>query len=199
MQQSVDKNAELAQRIIAGDTAAEAELVARYQTPVRLIIYKRTGNPQLARDICQEALVTALQKLRAGEVRSPESLGAFIRQTAVNLSIQHFRKEKRYVSADEVVIDLQAHHRDRQEQQIDIPKIRQVLDGVLEGLSMPRDREILRRYYLHEEDKGDICDALALSPTHFDKVLFRAKQRMRELIEAQDGLKSMLLGGLFNG
>ena len=197
MQQAADKNVQLVERIIAGDTAAESELVERYSKPIQMIIYKRTANPQLARDVCQEALLTAIQKLRAGQVRNPESLAAFVRQTAINISIQHFRKEKRYVQGDDVVIDLQAHHRDRKDAKLDTGKIGRMLDTTLDQLAVPRDREILRRFYLRDEDKTAICEDLSLSPAHFDRVLYRAKQRMRELIEKQDGLKATLFGGLF--
>jgi RNA polymerase sigma-70 factor (ECF subfamily) len=72
------------------------------------------------------------------------------------------------------------------------------LTGVLRQLSISRDREILRRYYLSDDDKEVICRDLGLSPGHFDRVLYRAKQRMRELIDRQDGLKAFLFGGLLD-
>jgi hypothetical protein len=37
-----------------------------------------------------------------------------------------------------------------------------------------------------------------LSPTHFDRVLYRAKQRMRELIDRHEELKALLFGGLLD-
>ena len=54
---------------------------------------------------------------------------------------------------------------------------------VVESLPTPRDREIVRRFYLDEEEKEAICRDLGLSPLHFDKVIFRARQRMRKLLE----------------
>ena len=190
---------ELAARILRGDATAENELVARYARPVRLILLKHTGNPQLANDLAQDTFVIAIQKLRAGEVRNPEALGGFLRQTAINLSIEHFRKEKRYVRQDDGIIELQAPLEDTQAEHMDRRLARRVLENAMTQLAQPRDREILHRFYLLEEDKAVICSALDLSAAHFDRVLYRARQRMRELLNDHLDLRSLLLGGLTDG
>ncbi|WP_457819827.1 hypothetical protein, partial [Staphylococcus aureus] len=46
---------------------------------------------------------------------------------------------------------------------------------------------ILVRFYLDEEDKNRICSDLGLSPLQFDKILHRARGRLRKLLES-DGL-----------
>jgi RNA polymerase sigma-70 factor (ECF subfamily) len=74
-----------------------------------------------------------------------------------------------------------------------------MLENAMEQLAQPRDREILHRFYLLEEDKSVICSALDLSAAHFDRVLYRAKQRMRELLNDHVELRSLLLGGLSDG
>ena len=55
---------------------------------------------------------------------------------------------------------------------------------IIEELPTERDREVMRRFYLNEEDKASICADLHLSANHFDKVAFRARQRMRVLLSA---------------
>jgi RNA polymerase sigma-70 factor (ECF subfamily) len=188
---------DLVSRIIAGDGFAESELAEQYARPIKLILLKRTGSVQLANDLCQDTFVVILKKLRAGDLRKPQSLSAFIRQTAVNISIDHFRKEKRYVHQDDGTISLLHSHRDHKARGIDSQTTRVVLENALDQLAMSRDREILRRFYLADEDKIAICKDLNLSATHFDRVLYRAKKRMRELIVKQTELKTMLFGGLF--
>ncbi len=199
MSSLAEQASELVNRIESGDGRAEAELVERYGRSIRLILLKRTGSAQLASDLCQDTCVVTLKKLRAGELKNPASLSAFIRQTAVNISIDHFRREKRYIHQSDGIISLQHSHRDHKAREIDNETAREVLEEALERLAMERDREILRRFYLADEDKVAICRDLQLSPTHFDRVLYRAKQRMRELINQQKGLKSMLFGGIFDG
>ena len=107
---------------------------------MRLILLKRTGDPQLANDLCQDTFVVILRKLRAGELRQSDSLGAFISQTAVNLSIQHYRKEKRYVHSPDGIIGLQSAHNDRKEEELDHATTRVMLEAVLEQMGVVRDR-----------------------------------------------------------
>jgi RNA polymerase sigma-70 factor (ECF subfamily) len=198
-QQAAERSRDWVARIQDGDRAAESELVSYYTRGVRLLLLKRTGKPDLAMDLCQDTLVIVLRRLRAGELRSPEALSAFIRQTAVNLTIEHFRREKRYVEDEGEIISLHAAPRDHKDKEIDSRTTRALLDRTLDQLAVERDREILRRFYLREEDKESICSDLELSATHFDRVLYRARQRMRELIDQQQGLKSLLFGGLLDG
>lgn len=187
---------QLATRIEEGDRVAESELVERYTTGIQLILLKRTGDRQLALDLCQDTFVIALQKLRGGQLLKPESLVAFLRQTAVNLSIEHFRKERRYIHQEDGIISLQTAPRDRKAEQIDHRRARRLLNEIFEKLAQHRDRAILHRYYLLDQDKSQICAALELTAAHFDRVLYRAKKRMCEIIENQPELKSLLYGSL---
>lgn len=198
MELQVKISTDLVSRIAAGDPVAETELVERYSTGVRLMLLKKTCNRQLSQDICQEAMIITIKKLRDGKLRKPESLPAFIRQTAVYLCIDHYRKEKRYIRQEDGIISRRTPHNDRKAHVIDNQQASALLEELLDQLSVDRDREILRRFYLHDEDKEAICGDLDLSPVHFDRVLYRAKQRMRELIKQRSELKELLFGSLFD-
>jgi len=193
-----DTDRELVARIERGERTAEAELVRRFGQAVKLILFKRTGKAHLVNDLVQDTFVVALRRLRAGEMRNPGALSAFIRQIAVNVSIEHFRREKRFVPQSDEIISIYVTHRDYKAKLLDTPRLRALLENALNQLSMPRDREMLRRFYLLDEDKEWICSDLGLSATHFDRVLYRAKQRMRELIDQDNALKSLLFGGIFD-
>src|SRR5262249_37968305 len=65
--------------------------------------------------------------------------------------------------------------------------------NVIRGMSSQRDRAILVRFYLDEEDKETICRDLGLSPLQFDKILHRARGRLRKLLEAEGLRRSALL------
>lgn len=194
---TVEQLPNLVGRIEAGDRSAESELVELYGHYIRLILLKRTGSVQLSHDLCQDTFVVALRKLRAGELKNPNSLLAFIRQIAVNISIRYFRKEKRYVHRDDGTIALLVKCRDNKARRIDKKVSQMELDRLLEQLSVPRDREMLRRYYLIDEDKEVIRRDLALSSAQFDRVLYRARRRMCLLINKQKGLKAELCAGLY--
>lgn len=188
-----EQKCDLVNRIKAGSAEAESELIEHYGRAIMLILLRRTGRTQLANDLCQDTFVVALRKLRAGDLRKPSSLSSFIRQTAVNISIDHFRKERRYVQRDDRAIFQHQSHRDHKARGIDGRTMRLAIDDALEQLKVPRDREILRRFYLADQDKSTICTDLSLSSTHFDRVLYRAKQRLRRLIKRQERLSVLLL------
>jgi DNA-directed RNA polymerase specialized sigma24 family protein len=53
---------------------------------------------------------------------------------------------------------------------------------VLQELGNERDRQILLRFYLAEDDKERIAGDLGLSGLQFNRVLHRARQRYKELL-----------------
>ena len=50
-------------------------------------------------------------------------------------------------------------------------------------MSVERDRDLLIRFYVYDQDKQEICRALGLDSLHFNRVLFRAKARFRKILE----------------
>ncbi len=198
VEQTKGQGAGLVARIERGDRQAEVELVSRYARGVRLILLKRTGDPQVAKDLGQDTFVVVIRKLRARELRDASKLASFINRVAVNISIDYFRKERRFVRSPDGIIGLNAPHIDRQDRELDFDAARALLKGVLKKLAIGRDREILGRFYLSDDDKQAICRDLGLSSAHFDRVLYRAKQRMRKLINQQPGLRAFLFEGLLD-
>ncbi len=195
---SIEQQNDLVSRIESGDRSAESELVEKYTAGVRLILLQRTGNPHLCRDLCQDTFVVALRRLRAGALRNPEALSAFVRRIAINVSIDHYRKEKRYIAQDAEIILQHLSQWDEEGRNLDDRAVRMALEDALGQLAIPRDREILRRFYLADEEKERICAELNLTSTHFDRVLYRARSRIRELINEHPRMKELLIGALFD-
>ena len=57
-----------------------------------------------------------------------------------------------------------------------------VMKKVLEAMS-PRDRNVLTRFYLHDQKRKQICDEMNLTETQFRLLKSRAKSRFAELIQ----------------
>jgi len=115
-------------------------------------------------------------------VRRPEEIGGYIFQVAMNLLRNRRRnvaeRADRRVEPD-VLEQLPADATDRWLES----KIAARVKRILQDLPSRRDREILVRFYLQEEEKEAICRDLALAPDQFDKVLHRARARLKELLE----------------
>jgi RNA polymerase sigma-70 factor (ECF subfamily) len=195
-----DEPARLVARIQAGDRAAEAEMVARFSPGLVLMLRRLAQNPTLADDLHQETLSLVLEKIRRAEVREPEKLAGFIRSTARNLFIADRRKETRYrpmEDGDEEgarpipgLIDRAPAPLDRV---LASEEARQV-QRLLGELRYDRDRQVLLRFYLSDESKEEICDDLGIEPEHFNQVIFRARERLRELWERAEKRQRFFAG-----
>jgi RNA polymerase sigma-70 factor (ECF subfamily) len=196
--QNSNNTTELTRRIRAGSRRAEAEFAEAYSRALLLMLLNRTQNPDIAKDCCQQALLIALIKLRAGEIVKPESLLSFLRSTATNVAKTHFRKERRYISLNEETFSAPIGNGNDAEQDIDSETIRLMLNDVLDSLTVERDKEILRRFYLRDEDKSIIRRDLHISAAHFDRVIYRAKGRLRRLLNGNEDVKTLLRQSLSN-
>jgi RNA polymerase sigma-70 factor, ECF subfamily len=174
--------ADLVRLIMAGDQLAEKELVLRYSRGMSIIIRHRVKNAADVEDLCQETFRKALEKIRRGEVREPEKLSGFICGLAKNLAIGHLRRLSRWEigNADNTsLLDHAPNPYDRllKKERADI--VRQVISE----LRADRDRQILYRFFIMEEDKEKICADLDLTSLHFNRVLSRALKRFKDLYE----------------
>lgn len=167
--------------------------VYRSYPGLRGLIMRRVRDPEVAMDILQDAAVTTLEKLRGGEIAEPRLLGGYLYRVAINHARNHLRKEKlRQGDADGVDL-LEAPESDGAAWMLARRQWREIASDVLAGLTVERDREVLVRFYLHEEEKDAICRALGLSEVHFNRVIFRARSRVRELLEGKGIVNADLL------
>ena len=178
--------AALIERIVQGDKNAERQLVENYYQGLLFILYRQTDSLSLAEDLTQDTFVVVLRKLRDGDLRNPDALSSFIRQTGINTLIAYRRLQTRRQTDVSDLTDTFAAQNPTLLHQLHERDASNLVLRVLNQLGTERDREILSRFYLHDEDKSKICDSLDLTPAHFDRVLFRARQRLRQLIEGDD-------------
>lgn len=174
--------ARLARRIGEGDRRAEEQLVERFARPVRLLLARHTRRPADAEDLFQETFRLTIEKLRAGELRQPEKLPGFVAALARNLAIEVYRKaDRRRTDADSEHVAA-AGLRPAQLGDVLERENASLVRRLLGELRNARDREILYRFYLAEEDKETIAADLELDSLQFNRVLHRARGRYRELL-----------------
>jgi RNA polymerase sigma-70 factor, ECF subfamily len=190
----------LVRRIQAGEPAAESELVARFSRGLLLMLRRLVQNPALADDLHQETFALVLGKIRGGEVREPEKLAGFIRSTARNLFIADRRKEARYRAFDEGEEEglhaapvLAGPDPAPLERVLAAEEARQV-QRLLTELRFDRDRQLLLRFYLADDSKEEICADLEIEPQRFHKVLFHARERLRELWDRAEKRRRFFVG-----
>ena len=195
-QEEARVSVELAQRIGRGDRSAETELFERYGRGVLYLLNRKTRDPELARDLRQETFRVAIEHLRAQGLHEAERIGAYLRGIAVNLAIADARKtSRRGTTADSEAVELVADPAASPVESVSREQVREAVRSLLDELPVARDREILVRFYLEDEDKESICAGLGVDSAHFNRVLFRAKQRFGELVaRAEQRGKLRLVG-----
>jgi len=150
---------------------------------LRALILRRVRDPEVAADILQDAAVTTLEKLRSGEIAHPENLGGYLYRVAINHLRNHWRKDRAALSSAEQLDELGDCVDDPDWERVGRPQWAAAARRMLEEMPASRDRELLVRFYLNDEEKDAVCRELHLSHEHFNRVIFRARNRFRELLE----------------
>lgn len=173
--------ADLVNRVIDGDSTAEEEIISRYQRGVSLII-DRIVRSQDSEDVSQQAFKIIIEKLRHGDLRDAERLSGFVCSVARNAAIDFARRARKSISREELgeadqVRDPAPSQLERLLTEEKASAVRQVISE----LKMERDRDLLFRYFIAEQDKERICAELRLTSAQFNNVIFRAIARFKEL------------------
>jgi RNA polymerase sigma-70 factor (ECF subfamily) len=99
--QVLQSDADVVAAVSAGDTAAYAILVRRYERLVRATVLRRIGDRHLAEDVVQESFLSAFESL--GTLRNGDVFGAWLLGIARNQTLRSHRSAAR---RDVGVVDL---------------------------------------------------------------------------------------------
>lgn len=149
------------------------------------LLRRQLSDRTQAEDLCNEAFRIVLERLRQQPLEDPEGLAPYLAQTARFLVRGDRRTARRHLTytgqqeSIEQFEDPSADPTDTVQAEARAKAVRQLLS------EMPhvRDREILVRHYLRDQDKEEICEAFGIGEDHFRRVVFRARERFRELLE----------------
>lgn len=166
---------ELVQRALAGDLVAFEELVRRHQQGLFSYLYRMTGNSADAEELAQQALVKAWHSLRGFRGRS--SFKTWLYRIGINLAL-NFRTRTR--PAEELTEFIPAYGSDP----ADEFRRKQRDEVVLAALaSLPKEQRTALVLSVYEGmSYQEIGAAMGKSVRAVDSLLFRAKQKLRELL-----------------
>jgi RNA polymerase sigma-70 factor (ECF subfamily) len=171
----------LVAKIQSGDESGMADLYAMFARGIRFYLCRQLGLQELE-DKMHDTFIIVVQAIRRGELREPERLMGFVR-TVVRRQVAAHIDNAVHRRRDQINLDVGtrvADARRNPEQAAAFHQKVELMLGVLGQLS-DRDREILTRFYLHEESQEQICEEMDLSETQFRLLKSRAKARFGEL------------------
>jgi RNA polymerase sigma-70 factor (ECF subfamily) len=172
---------ELVMRIQRGDESGMEDLYKLFARGIRFYLCRQLGVQELD-DKVHDTFLIVVQAIRRGDLREPERLMGFVRtvvrrQVAAHIDqVVHSRRDELHLDVGVRVVDGRRNPEQNMAFQQRVDFMVEILNQLTE-----RDREILTRFYLHEEEQGDICRDMDLSETQFRLLKSRAKARFGEL------------------
>jgi RNA polymerase sigma-70 factor (ECF subfamily) len=199
----LEQEARTAARIVRGfrgtaeeRAGSESEMVERYSRGLGYLLVRQIGDEERARDLLQETFCIAIEKLRTTELENPERLAGYLRGIAARVALNAGRCRKRQPAGlDHAAVAALPDHERRQFQRVASEETQAAVHKILQSMPVERDRELLIRFYVYDQDKDEICRELGLNSRHFNRVLYRAKNRFRKLLEASAEVADFMPSG----
>ncbi len=173
--------ADLVSRIQGRDESGMEELYRIFAKGIRFFLCRQLG-PQELDDKVHDTFLIVVQAIQRGDLREPERLMGFVR-TVVRRQVAAYIDGVVHSRREEMDIEMGGRIPDRRsnpEQSLAFRQKVELMKTVLRELS-DRDREILTRFYLHEQNQEQICDDMGLTDTQFRLLKSRAKARFGDL------------------
>ena len=168
---------------VRGDEAAYDRIVHRYQASVSRLMWRFTRDPNEQDELVQDVFVTAWQAL--GSWRGTGSLGGWLRSIAVRTGYAFWRKRKR----DTEHVEFTSEIGEVLDQVSDQPPAEAAVTAattvhrLLAQLS-ERDRLVLTLLHLEGLSVSEIAKATGWSASMVKVQAWRARGRLRKLMEA---------------
>jgi RNA polymerase sigma-70 factor (ECF subfamily) len=136
-------------------------------------------------DIRQETLMRVLRNLRSGVIEHPERFGSYVNSVCSNVMLELFRKDSRWSQFPEEGPEIESGESGVETQMMDDER-RELVRQALDELSS-KDRNLLHRIFLDEEDKDAVCKEFGVTREHLRVLLHRARGRLRATMSRAAG------------
>lgn len=114
-------------------------------------------------------------------IQQPERLGAYVNTVCNNVILEIFRRDWRLSQLPEDASEISSGAASAEAELVQTQR-RELVQRTLEQLE-PKDRELLRRIFLEENDKDIVCKDLNVSRDYLRVLLHRARGRLRVAVK----------------
>lgn len=168
----------LATRIGARDSQAEAELAEILAPRLLTLMRVRTRDTDLARDLAQEAWIALMLTLRRGAATEIQDVGAFAWGVARNVANNRFRSNARSRETESLPEEVSAPQALEWETNARARLVQRVL-GAIDAV----DRKILNAFFVEGRESDDIGREVGLSAAAVRQRKVRVLKRLAETPE----------------
>ena len=173
----------LIRRVLAGDEAAFAELVNKYQKPVHTLAWRKIGDFHIAEDITQDAFLKVYQRLHT--LKDPNQFSGWLYVITANLCATWLRKKRIQTQPLEdtettmIQEDAYSRHVSEERTKTAAESQREVVKQLLAKLK-ESERTVMTLHYLGEMTVAEISRFLGVSVNTIKTRLRRARNRLQE-------------------
>ena len=170
-------DAELVNAVLDGEKQAFAELVKRYERPVRAVALDVLGEYHLAADVSQEAFVKAYEQL-AG-LRKPEAFGSWLMKITRRCALDSSRRKPKETQLEPKI----ATTTESPDGQLDEDK-QKLLAAVVK---LPKaEKQVVMLRYFSDNSVKDVAKIAGRSIGTVTKQLSRAHKRLRKILSEME-------------
>ncbi|HSP69592.1 MAG TPA: sigma-70 family RNA polymerase sigma factor [Bryobacteraceae bacterium] len=170
-------DADYVQRLREEDDATTEHFARYFGDLIRIKALSRLRSRHVAEDVQQETLLRVLRNLRRGLIEHPERLGAYVNTVSNHVMQEMFRRESRLghfpadageISSGQPSVETGLLEDER----------RNLVKRALGELA-DKDRELLQRIFLDDDDKDLVCQEFNVTREYLRVLLHRARSRLR--------------------
>ena len=170
------------EQVLSGKVNAFSYIVDRHKDKAYNLAFRICGNHEEAEEIAQDSFLKAFNSLRSFKMKS--SFATWLYRIVYNTSISHVRIRKtRVLSIDDFPADatvFMAGNASEDEEDVEFRK--SMLNFALQKIT-EKERGLITLYYFDELNTEEISEITMISKSNIKVKLFRARQKMSEIIE----------------
>ena len=176
-----NEDAQLIERILAGDQTAFNALVQKYQKPVHAFVWRKIGDYHVAEEITQDIFLRVYQKLNT--LNNQDSFAGWLYVIAARHCFAWFEKKRIPMKSLEAMpaeemeeLAYTQYHSYQQEESVS-ERQREVVNNLLQKLPVS-ERTAVTLHYFDNKSCEDIGEHLGVSPNTVKSRLHRARKRL---------------------
>jgi RNA polymerase sigma-70 factor (ECF subfamily) len=181
------------EQILAGNSNAFSFIVDRHKDKAYNLAFRICGNHEEAEELAQDSFLKAYRSLNSFKMKS--SFATWLYRIVYNTTISHIRIKKKGVLSLE---DFPADATDfisgsTNEEEAEREYRSSLVNFALQKIN-EEDRALVSLYYFDEMSVDEIADVTGLTKANIKVKLFRARQKMTEIIQKVEKKKLVYHG-----
>jgi RNA polymerase sigma-70 factor, ECF subfamily len=167
------------------DSDTENHLVSSFSKAIQVKLQTRLRSPELAQDARQETFLRVLTYFRSGKtLDNPASLPGFVHAVCHNVALEFLRSHTRHEQMAQNAPEPLDPAADPEDQMVTAER-KEIVRRLLGELPV-KDRELLRRVLLEEEDKDAVSKEYGVDRSYLRVLLYRARLRFKAALLASE-------------